>query len=137
MRWRLAVITIAAVFAMPVLFVLSSVFTPAGEVWGHLVETRLFDYVSNSLALMFGVGVGVLLVGVSTAWLTVNSEFNGRRIFVWLLLLPMAMPAYIIAYAYTGLLDFSGPVQTVLRSLLNLEGGDYWFPQVRSLPAPC
>jgi iron(III) transport system permease protein len=133
MHWRLAVITIAAIFAMPVLFVLSSVFTPAGEVWEHLVETRLFDYVSNSLALMFGVGVGVLLVGVSTAWLTVNSEFHGRRIFVWLLLLPMAMPAYIIAYAYTGLLDFSGPVQTVLRSLLNLEGGDYWFPQIRSL----
>lgn len=132
-HWRIAVVSIAALFAMPVLFVLSSVFVPAGEVWDHLVETRLVDYVVNSLALMFGVGVGVLLIGVSTAWLTVNFEFPGRRTFVWLLLLPLAMPAYIIAYAYTGLLDFSGPVQTLLRSVLDLEGGDYWFPQVRSL----
>jgi len=132
-HWRIAVVSIAALFAMPVLFVLSSVFVPAGEVWDHLVETRLLDYVVNSLALMFGVGVGVLLIGVSTAWLTVNFEFPGRRTFVWLLLLPLAMPAYIIAYAYTGLLDFSGPVQTLLRSVLDLESGDYWFPQVRSL----
>ena len=132
-RWGLVVVTITAFFSMPVLYVLSSVFTPAGEVWGHLVETRLFDYVSNSLALMFGVGVGVLLIGVSTAWLTVNFEFRGRRIFVWMLLLPMAMPAYIIAYAYTGLLDISGPVQTAVRSLFELQVGGYWFPEVRSL----
>lgn len=132
-HWRIAVVAVAALFAMPVLFVLGSVFIPAGEIWQHLVETRLFDYVANSLALMFGVGLGVLLIGVSSAWLTVNFEFLGRRTFVWMLLLPLAMPAYIIAYAYTGLLDFSGPVQTLLRSLFDLQGGEYWFPQIRSL----
>ena len=131
--WRCAVIATAATFALPVLFVLASVFTPAGEVWLHLVHTRLPDYVINSLALMFGVGVGVLLVGISTAWLTVNFDFYGRSIFVWLLLLPLAMPAYINAYAYTGLLEFSGPIQTALRALFGWEGGDYWFPPIRSL----
>lgn len=131
--WRLAVVFTAAVFALPVFFVLASVFTPAGEVWLHLVQTRLPDYIVNSLALMFGVGVGVLLVGITTAWLTVNFDFCGRRIFVWSILLPLAMPAYIIAYAYTGLLDFSGPIQTALRSIFGWQGGDYWFPPIRSL----
>ena len=133
-HWRYSVVAIAAVFALPIIFVLSSLFTPAGEVWRHLVGTRLADYTFNSLMLMLGVGVGVLLGGVSTAWLTVNFDFYGRRFFVWALLLPLAMPAYIIAYAYTGLLEFSGPVQTALRSVLGWQSGDYWFPQVRSLP---
>ena len=133
LNWRLTVVVIATVFALPVLFVLSSVFTPAGEVWQHLVETRLRDYIVNSLALMFGVGVGVLLIGISTAWLTVNFDFCGRRLFVWALLLPLSMPAYIIAYAYTGLLDTSGPLQIGLRSLFEWQVGDYWFPQIRSL----
>ncbi|MDJ0958066.1 MAG: iron ABC transporter permease [Arenicellales bacterium] len=132
-HWRYTVVAIAAVFAMPIVFVLSSLFTPASEVWRHLVDTRLADYTFNSLMLMLGVGVGVLLGGVSTAWLTVNFDFCGRRFFVWALLLPLAMPAYIIAYAYTGLLEFSGPVQTGLRSVMGWQGGDYWFPQVRSL----
>ncbi len=131
--WRWAVLATAAAFALPVFFVLTSVFAPAGEVWQHLVQTRLPDYIVNSLALMFGVGVGVLLVGISTAWLTVNFDFYGRSVFVWLLLLPLAVPAYINAYAYTGLLDFSGPIQTMLRSLLGWQGGDYWFPPIRSL----
>ena len=131
--WRGAVILTAAVFALPVLFVLTSVLTPAGEVWQHLVQTRLADYITNSLALMFGVGVGVLLVGITTAWLTVNFDFFGRSLFVWSLLLPLAVPAYINAYAYTGLLDFSGPIQVSLRSLFGWQGGDYWFPPIRSL----
>lgn len=131
--WRWAVIATACVFALPVFFVLASVFTPAGEAWQHLVQTRLQDYIVNSLALMFGVGVGVLLVGISTAWLTVNFDFFGRSVFIWLLLLPLAIPAYINAYAYTGLLDFSGPIQSALRSLFGWQGGDYWFPPIRSL----
>ena len=131
--WRGAVILTASAFALPVLFVLASVLTPAGEVWQHLVQTRLPDYIINSLALMFGVGVGVLLVGITTAWLTVNFDFVGRSVFVWSLLLPLAMPAYINAYAYTGLLDFSGPIQVGLRSLFGWQGGDYWFPPIRSL----
>ncbi len=82
---------------------------------------------------MLGVGFGAFIFGVSSAWVTVMCDFPGRKIFQWALLLPMAMPAYIIAYTYTGLLDFSGPLQSYLREIFNWQYGDYWFPQIRSL----
>lgn len=99
----------------------------------HMLRVLLAEYVSNSLLLLLGVAVGVLLLGVPTAWLTSMCQFPGRRWLAWALLLPMAMPAYIIAYTYTGLLDFSGPVQTLLRQWTGLSYGDYWFFEVRSL----
>ncbi|MAT65986.1 MAG: iron ABC transporter permease [Gammaproteobacteria bacterium] len=131
--WRAGVLLVALIVALPVLTVFSFVFEPAGEVWRHLAATVLQDYVVNSLLLMLGVGAGTLLLGVSTAWVTTTCEFPGRRVFEWALLLPMAIPAYIIAYTYTGLLDFAGPVQTGLRELTGWGYGDYWFPQIRSL----
>lgn len=132
-KFNLAVIMTAFLLAMPVIVVLTFVFVPSGEVWAHLASTVLSDYISNSLLLMLGVAVGTLVIGVSTAWLTTMCQFPGRRFFEWSLLLPMAMPAYIIAYTYTGMLDFSGPVQTTLRQWTGWGFGDYWFPQIRSL----
>ena len=105
----------------------------ATPVWSHLVEHLLADYVINSLLMLLGVGLGVLCIGVVTAWLVVKFRFPASQWFDWLLLLPLAMPAYIIAYTYTGILDFAGPVQTYLRSLTGWHYGDYWFWQVRSL----
>ncbi|MCU7875827.1 MAG: iron ABC transporter permease [Candidatus Thiodiazotropha sp. (ex Lucinoma borealis)] len=131
--WRIGVPLIALLLSVPVLVVLSYLFVPAGEVWQHLVDTVLQDYVINSLLLMVGVAMGVLLVGVSTAWLTSMCQFPGRSLFEWALLLPMAIPAYIIAYIYTGLFDFAGPVQTLLRDWTGWGYGDYWFPEIRSL----
>ena len=113
--WRSALVATAAVIAVPVLAVVASLGQPFSPVWQHLLQTVLGDYVLNSLVLMAGVGTGTLLLGVCAAWLTAMCEFPGRRIFTWALLLPMAIPAYIIAYTYTGLLDFTGPVQTTLR----------------------
>lgn len=124
----------ALLLALPVLVVLGSVLVPAGDVWRHLASTVLPDYVANSLLLMLGVGLGTLIIGVGTAWLTTLCRFPGRRLFEWALLLPMAMPAYIIAYTYTGLLDYAGPVQTLLRDWTGWGYGDYWFPAIRSLP---
>lgn len=126
-------IALAAILSVPVLVVAASVFYPAGDVWRHLLDTVLRDYVSNSLTLMLGVAIGTLLIGVSTAWLTVNCRFPGVRIFEWALLLPLAMPAYIIAYTYGGMLDFAGPAQTALRQFFGWSRGEYWFPEVRSL----
>ncbi len=123
----------ALLLAMPVIVVLGFVFVPSGDVWGHLASTVLNDYVSNSLLLMLGVSIGTLFLGVSTAWLTTMCKYPGRGIFEWALLLPMAMPAYIIAYTYTGMLDFAGPVQTLLRDLTGWSFNDYWFPEIRSL----
>ncbi|MBF0444531.1 MAG: iron ABC transporter permease, partial [Magnetococcales bacterium] len=99
----------------------------------HLIDTVLKDYVINSLTLMVGVAVGSLFLGVGTAWLASMCSFPGRGMFEWMLLLPLAIPAYIIAYTYTGMLDFSGPVQTALRDLNGWGYGDYWFPEIRSL----
>ncbi|MFT5538612.1 MAG: iron(III) transport system permease protein [Alphaproteobacteria bacterium] len=137
-RWRLNTWTVFAVLvaglvSIPVLVVLSHVFVPTGEVWRHLAETLLASYVTNSLWLMLGVGTGTLVIGVSTAWLVTMCRFPGRRQFEWALLLPMAVPAYVIAYTYTGLLEFAGPVQEVLRDLTGWQQGTYWFPEIRSL----
>jgi len=119
--------------ALPVIIVASFLFQPFNENWTHLVENLLGDYVTNSLILMAGVTVGVLSMGIITAWLTSMCEFPLRRLFSWALLLPLAIPAYIIAYTYTGMLDFAGPVQTLLRDTFNWSAGDYWFPEVRSI----
>ncbi|MFP5505209.1 MAG: ABC transporter permease [Gammaproteobacteria bacterium] len=131
--WRTGVVLVALVLALPVLVVFGFVFQPANEVWRHLADTVLRDYVTNSVLLLLGVGAGTLFGGVASAWLCSMCQFPGRRIFEWALLLPMAMPAYIIAYTYTGMLDFAGPVQTGLRELFGWSYGDYWFPQIRSL----
>jgi len=91
------------------------------------------DYVMNSLGLILGVAYGVITIGITTAWLTTMCRFPGRRVLEWALLLPMAMPAYVMAYAYTDFLQFAGPVQSSLRAWTGWGPGDYWFPDVRSL----
>ena len=102
--------------------------------WSHLASTVLPEYVANSLTLCAGVGLGVAVVGVTTAWLTAMHDFPGRRFFEWALVLPLAVPAYVMAYVYTDFLQFVGPVQTTLRELFGWEYGDYRFPDIRTLP---
>jgi iron(III) transport system permease protein len=132
--WFWAVMLPTGLMLLPVLAVFSFVFVPTGDVWAHLAETVLRDYISNSLLLALGVGAGVASMGITTAWLVSVCDFPGRRLFEWALLLPLAIPAYIIGYTYTGLLDFAGPVQTLLRDTFDWGFGDYWFPEIRSLP---
>lgn len=108
-------------------------------VWSHLVESGLARYTFNSVALLVLVAVGVIAVGVGAAWLTALCEFPGRAWLEVALMLPLALPGYVIAYAYTDFLQFSGPVQSGLRGLLGVDGSQwmaagYWFPEVRSLP---
>lgn len=132
--WAIATWITAALVFLPVLVVLGSVFADAGEIWAHLADTVLTKYVTNSLLLMVGVGVGVLIIGVGTAWLVTMCQFPGGRIFEWALLLPLAAPAYLLAYTYTDWLEYFGPVQTGLRSLFGWQSAtDYWFPNVRSI----
>lgn len=126
-------VIVAALIALPVAVVVLNVFASSQGTWSHLASTVLPDYVLNSLALMAGVGAGVILGGVATAWLTTMCRFPGRRVFEWALLLPMAVPAYVMAYAYTDFLQFSGPVQSLLREAAGWSAGEYWFPDIRSL----
>ncbi|MGH1439264.1 MAG: ABC transporter permease [Cellvibrionaceae bacterium] len=129
----LSAFIVALFILLPIVVVVAAIFSGSFEVWRHLFSTVLSSYLSNSIALMFGVGIGVVLVGVPTAWLTARCDFPGRRLFTWALLLPLSMPAYIIAYTYTGMLDFAGPIQTLIRELTGWEYGDYWFFDIRSL----
>ena len=132
----LPVLAIFAAFlvSLPVLAVVLGIFQPDREaVWAHLAETVLADYVANSVALALGAGLGAALLGVGAAWIVAMHRFPGRIILEWALLLPLAMPTYVIAYVYTDLLQFSGPVQTGLRETFGWQRGDYWFPDIRSL----
>ncbi len=100
--------------------------------WSHLLATVFWSYVTNTLILCASVGAITVMVGTGTAWLVTMYRFPGRRIAEWALVLPLAMPAYVLAYAYTDLLQFTGPVQTLLRDLTGWKSGDYWFPPIHS-----
>ncbi|MEQ8288613.1 MAG: iron ABC transporter permease [Gammaproteobacteria bacterium] len=131
--WNSLLFLVTLLLCIPLLVVAGSLFIPVTEIWSHLYHTVLSDYVSNSLILATGVGFFSLLLGVIPAWLVTMYRFPLSRYLEWALLLPMAMPAYIIAYSYTGLLDVAGPVQTMLRDLTGWQYRDYWFPEVRSI----
>lgn len=131
--WNTLTISIAVLVSIPVLTVLFNIFVPAGEVWSHLASTVLPEYVKNSIWLMLGVGTGVFILGVGTAWLVTMCRFPGRNLFDWALILPMAVPAYLMAYTYTDFLSFTGPVQSMIRDLTGWGAGDYWFPNIRSV----
>ena len=128
-------VLVAVLAGLPVASVGLNIFVGGtSATWSHLAQTVLPEYILNSLLLCLGVGTGVALLGVATAWLTAMHEFPGRRYFEWALVLPLAMPAYVMAYVYTDFLQFVGPVQTALREVFGWEHGDYWFPDIRSLP---
>ncbi|MBP6638426.1 MAG: iron ABC transporter permease, partial [Sulfuritalea sp.] len=125
---------LALLVALPVLAVGINLFSGGtGGTWSHLMATVLPHYVANSIWLCCGVGLGVASMGTGAAWLVALNDFPGRRIAEWALLLPMAMPAYVLAYTYTDFLQFVGPVQTTLRESFGWTRDDYWFPEVRSL----
>jgi iron(III) transport system permease protein len=106
----------------------------SGGLWAHLMATVFPRYVSNTLLLMLGVGLLSLLFGVTTAWIVARYSFPGAKALEWALLLPATVPAYIIAYTYTDLLEYAGPVQDYLRTLFGWQSArDYWFPEIRSL----
>lgn len=124
---------VAALVSLPIVVTLLSLAQPAGPIWEHLRETVLNEYLLNTLLLMMLTGGLSLLLGVSTGWLIGACQFRGRATLSWLLMLPLASPAYIVAYVYTDLLEVSGPVQTTLRSWLSLAINDLQFPPIRNL----
>ena len=131
LKWT--ALLIGVLLGLPILSVIGQSLFAGVESISHLWNTVLSEYISNSLMLMLGVAVGTLLIGVPTAWLTTMCKFPGRDWLNWALLLPLAMPAYVIAYTYTGILDYAGPIQSALRELTGWGYGDYHFWDVRSL----
>ena len=130
----LTAIVVALLICLPLLSVVWLAFSPTENIWPHLLSTVLPGYLSTTAFLMLGVATGTSIIGVATAWCVTHLEFTGRSLFTWALLLPFAVPAYVIAYVYTDLLEFAGPVQSSLRSLFGWEyARDYYFPSIRSL----
>jgi len=126
-------IATAAFVLAPIAAVVFNVFLPSEATWSHLLSTVLPEYIWNTLALIFLVALGVIFFGVTAAWLVVAYRFPGQPILEWALVLPLAMPAYVMAYAYTDWLQAAGPVQTLLRDLTGWKVREYWFPEIRSL----
>ena len=127
-RWYPLVFTVCALVLLPLSVLVLSWQSIDLQIWSHLLDTQMSRLLGNTLTLILGVGVGVTVLGVSLAWLTSLCEFPGRRWLDWALMLPFAIPAYVLAFVFVGLLDFSGPVQTLLREWF----GPMRLPRVRS-----
>lgn len=133
-KWLISALLTTAIVALPVLSVIFLALFPEENIWPHLIETTLPRYLITTLQLMAGVGALTLAIGLASAWAVTMCEFPGRKFFEWAMLLPFAVPAYVIAYVYTSLLDYTGPVQNALRAWFGWENAsDYWFPEIRSL----
>lgn len=121
---------------MPILAVVWFALTPTENIWPHLISTTLPRYLSNTFVLMLSVGAITAVVGTGTAWLVVMYRFPGRAVLQWTLLMPLAVPAYVGAYALVDFLEYAGPVQTALRDAFGWTSPrDYWFPAIRTREA--
>ena len=125
---------VGAAVLLPILAVVGQLFLEGtSDTWAHLASTVLPEYLWSTFWLCLGVALGTASMGVGAAWLVTRHDFPGRAAMEWALVLPLAVPAYVMAYTYTDLLQFVGPVQTALREAFGWRRGDYWFPDVRSL----
>lgn len=133
--WIVLVLPIITLVLLPIISIIIMSFTPSENIWPHLLSTILPRSLRDTALLMGGVGVLSLVIGTSTAWLVTMYQFRGAKFFEWALLLPLAMPTYMMAYCAVDLLEYSGPVQTGLRSIFGFQDSrDYWFPNIATMP---
>jgi iron(III) transport system permease protein len=123
----------AGLVCLPVLSVVASWLQPTGDAWTHVVEQLLPRFLANTVWLMVGVGGLTLLLGIGTAWLIVSFRFTGSRVLEWALILPLAIPAYVLAYVYYDLMTFQGPLQSAVRAVTGLGARQYWFPRITNV----
>ena len=128
-QWRVVAYAGAVLVLLPLLVLALSWNSLDSTIWNHPLETQMARLLGNTLVLAVGVIVGVVLLGVSLAWLTSLCNFPGRRWLDWALMLPFAVPAYVLAFVMIGILDFAGPLQTTLRGWL---GNDFRMVSIRS-----
>jgi iron(III) transport system permease protein len=132
-RWISITILIAVLVILPILSIGIIALFPKENIWPHLISTSLPRYLSNSIILMISVGILSAIIGTLTAWLVAMYSFTGRRALQWMLLMPLALPAYIGAYALVDFMEYAGPFQTGLRTMFGWTNAqDYFFPEVRS-----
>jgi len=134
--WSIGAVLIALIVLSPIMSVIWIALTPSENIWPHLISTTLPRYLRTTLVAMFSVGLLAASFGTGTAWLIARYKFPLSRWLEWLLLLPLAIPAYVGAYALVDFLEYAGPVQTLLRQIFGWSTArDYWFPEIRSLTA--
>lgn len=132
--WFISSLVIAILIGLPIAAVAYLAVFPEENIWPHLLDTVLPTYIENTFILMLGVGISTFLLGTGSAWLISMYDFPGKKWLSWGLLLPFAVPAYVIAYTYTDFLEYAGPVQSALRELFGWKTArDYWFPEIRSM----
>ena len=131
--WSSLPLAVLVVFTAPILIVILSLFGGFSENWFHIFDYLIFDYVKSSLILVLGVTSIVLAVGTVTAWIVTTYNFPGKRLFEWALILPLAIPPYILAYTFTGLFDPFGDANNLARSLFGMDSNFVLFPNVRNI----
>ena len=131
--WTLLSLLIFCIFASPILIVLASLFGEYSDNWIHLYKYVLGGYIYNSFLLIIGVSTISLFLGIGTAWLTSNYNFFGKNFFDWALILPLAVPPYILAYTFTGLFDSYGTANNLIREIFSLNSEYIFFPNVRNI----
>lgn len=119
--WVIAALFLVIILITPVLVILYNVFDTPSETWTHLYQTVFGDYIANTLIVAIGVAFLTLLIGIATAWLVATCNFPGRSIFEWMLILPLSVPTYIVAYTYAGIFDYTGPIQKFMRDVLDIQ----------------
>lgn len=132
--WLIVTAFAALLVLIPVLAIITKAFNPTKPIWAHLAKTVLPVYIKETAILTSGVAILTLIIGISTAYVVTRFEFRGRKWFEWLLILPFAMPTYLIAFIYTDLLEYAGPVQGMIRDVMGYQSArDYWFFNIRSM----
>ena len=134
--WAICALSISALILLPIVSVIFIAFFPANNIWPHLISTTLPRYISTTVLLMISVGAIAGVIGTFSAWFVVRYRFIGSSWLQWALLMPLAIPGYVGAYALVDLLEYAGPVQSTLRGIFGWSSArDYWFPEIRSFGA--
>ncbi|WP_413285140.1 ABC transporter permease [Vibrio sp. MA40-2] len=131
--WKTSSGSLALLLVLPILAIFYLALGDSGDLFEHLLSTVMPTYIYNTVVLVIGVLILSLLFGVPSAWLMAMCRVPGEKILQWMLVLPLAMPGYIAGYIFTDWFDFAGPIQVLIRDLTGWSGGEYWFPDMRTL----
>lgn len=132
--WKTSSVGLALLLVLPILAIFYTALGDTDDIFSHLISTVMPTYTFNTVALAIGVMALSLFFGIPSAWLMAMCRMPGERVLQWALVLPLAMPAYIVGYIYTDWFDFAGPIQIWLRDITGWGPGEYWFPDIRTLP---
>lgn len=131
--WKTSSGALALLLVLPILAIFFTAVGETDQLFSHLMSTVMATYTYNTVVLVVGVMLLSLLFGIPCAWLMAMCRLPSERILQWALVLPLAMPAYIVGYIFTDWFDFAGPIQIALRDVMGWQAGDYWFPDIRTL----